>query len=584
MIPVRAYWRLLKKYLRPLRARVALLAVLLFTGIAFQVINPQLIRSFIDGAQQGAEISTLLSYAAAFVLLAVGHQALSVTSTYFAEQVGWTATNEMRAELAEHLLDLDMSFHKTKTPGELIERIDGDVTTLSNFFSAFVIHVVGNSVLVASVVFLMWREHPLIGIGMTAFALVAGVLMIGLQAVAIPWWREVRGKRAEFFGFLGEQLGGTEDIRANGAVPYMMHRFTLIHREWLPMEVRGRWGFSMLWATSIAVYVFGLALVFGLGSRLLTAGTITIGAVYLVFHYTEMIRHPIDQIRTQMEDLQKAGAGISRVEELFAARTHLPENGTRHLPAGPLAVEFDGVSFAYRDEASDGEAVLEDVDLDLAPGRVLGLLGRTGSGKSTMARLITRLYDPTEGVIRVGGVDLREVDRADRRARIGMVTQEVQLFRASVRENLTFFDAAVDDEEIWRVLLDLGLGDWIFGLADGLDTMLESGSGGLSAGQAQLLAFARIFLRDPGVVILDEASSRLDPATEVLIERAVDRLLENRTGIVIAHRLATVDRADDILILERGRIVEYGARRELAADQGSRFATLLRTGMEELLA
>jgi ATP-binding cassette subfamily B protein len=584
MIPVRAYWRLLSKYLRPLRARVVLLAVLLFTGIAFQVVNPQLIRAFIDGAQEGADMSTLLSYAAVFVLLAVGHQALSVTSTYFAEQVGWTATNEMRAALAEHLLDLDMSFHKTKTPGELIERIDGDVTTLSNFFSAFVIHVVGNSVLLASVIFLMWREHPLIGIGMTAFALVAGLLMIGLQAVAIPWWRAVRGKRAEFFGFLGEQLGGTEDIRANGAVPYMMHRFTLIHREWLPMEVRGRWGFSMLWATSIAVYVFGLALVFGLGSRLLTAGTITIGSVYLVFHYTELIRHPIDQIRTQMEDLQKAGAGIARVEELFAARTSLPEMGTRHLPDGPLAIEFDGVSFAYRDEASDGESVLEDVELDLAPGRVLGLLGRTGSGKSTMARLITRLYDPSDGVIRIGGIDLRDVERADRRARIGMVTQEVQLFRATVRENLTFFDERVDDERIWQVLLDLGLGDWVFGLSEGLDTMLESGSGGLSAGQAQLLAFARIFLRDPGVVILDEASSRLDPATEVLIERAVDRLLENRTGIVIAHRLATVDRADDILILERGRIVELGPRRELAADPETRFATLLRTGMEELLA
>jgi ATP-binding cassette subfamily B protein len=584
MIPVRAYWRLLRKYLRPLRARVVLLAVLLLTGIAFQVINPQLIRAFIDGAQAGADLSTLLSYAAIFVLLAVGHQALSVTSTYFAEQVGWTATNEMRAELAEHLLDLDMSFHKTKTPGELIERVDGDVTTLSNFFSAFVIHVVGNSVLLASVIFLMWREHPLIGIGMTAFALVAGVLMIGLQAVAIPWWRAVRGKRAEFFGFLGEQLGGTEDIRANGAVPYMMHRFTLIHREWLPMEVRGRWGFAMLWATSIAVYVFGLALVFGLGSGLLTAGTITIGSVYLVFHYTELIRHPIDQIRTQMEDLQKAGAGIARVEELFAARTHLPETGTRRLPEGPLALEFENVSFAYRDEASNGEAVLEDVDLDMAPGRVLGLLGRTGSGKSTMARLITRLYDPSEGVIRIGGIDLREVEREGRRARIGMVTQEVQLFRASVRENLTFFDEQVADDRIWTVLLELGLGDWVYGLPNGLDTMLESGSGGLSAGQAQLLAFARIFLRDPGLVILDEASSRLDPATEMLIERAVDRLLENRTGIVIAHRLATVDRADDILILERGRIVEFGPRRELASDPESRFATLLRTGMEELLA
>jgi ATP-binding cassette subfamily B protein len=181
-------------------------------------------------------------------------------------------------------------------------------------------------------------------------------------------------------------------------------------------------------------------------------------------------------------------------------------------------------------------------------------------------------------------MDLREVERENRRARIGMVTQEVQLFRATIRDNLTFFDATIPDTELWRVLTELGIGDWIHSLPKGLDTMLESGSGGVSAGQAQLLAFARIFLRDPGLVILDEASSRLDPATEVLIERAVDRLLQARTGVIIAHRLATVERADDILILERGRMVEYGPRRDLAADPASRFSSLLRTGMEELLA
>jgi ATP-binding cassette subfamily B protein len=165
-----------------------------------------------------------------------------------------------------------------------------------------------------------------------------------------------------------------------------------------------------------------------------------------------------------------------------------------------------------------------------------------------------------------------------------MVTQEVQLFRATVRENVTFFDETVPDDQIRAVLDELGMGVWLAGLPRGLDTMLESGSGGLSAGQAQLLAFARIFLRDPGLVILDEASSRLDPATETLIERAVDRLLTHRTGVIIAHRLATVDRADDILILERGRAVEFGAREALAADPDSRFSALLRTGMEELLA
>jgi ABC-type multidrug transport system fused ATPase/permease subunit len=584
MIPVRAYWRLLRHYLRPLRTRVITLWVLLLTGIAFQVVNPQLIRSFIDRALDGSEPSELLGLAAAFILLAVGHQALNVAATYFAEHVGWTATNEMRADLAEHLLDLDMSFHKGTSPGELIERIDGDVTTLSNFFSKFVVHVAGNLVLLVAVIALLWREHPWVGIGMTGFAVVAMVAMIGMQAVAIPWWKAVRGKRAEFFGFLGEQLGGTEDIRANGAVPYMMHRFTEVHREWLPLEVRGRFGFAVMWGTSIGVYVFGLAMVFWLGSALLSDQAITIGSVYLVFHYTDMLRHPVEQIRTQMEDLQKAGAGIERVQELFAARTRLPEEGDRTLPAGALGIEIIGVDFSYQDDESDGEIVLEGLDLELEAGKVIGLLGKTGSGKSTLARLLTRLYDPSAGEIRFGGIPLPNVERNDRRARIGMVTQEVQLFRATVRDNLTFFDESIADDRIWAVLEDLGIGAWVRSLPDQLDTMLESGSGGLSAGQAQLLAFARIFLRDPGLVILDEASSRLDPATEALIERAVDRLLEGRTGVIIAHRLATVDRADDILILEDGRAIEHGRRAALAADESSRFSGLLRTGMEELLA
>ncbi len=583
MIPVRAYWFLLRTYLRPLRARVVLLTILLFTGVTFQVINPQLIRSFIDRALEGSPSGDLLGLAATFALLAVGHQALNVAATWVAQDVGWTATNELRADLAAHVLDLDLSFHKTVTPGELIERIDGDVTTLSNFFSRFVIHVVGNLVLIVGIIALLWRESIWVGLGITVFAMAAMVAMLRLQAIAMPWWKEVRAKRAEFFGFLGEQLGGTEDIRASGAVPYMIHRFTKVMRNWLPAAVRARMGFSLLWGTSIVTYIVGVALVFWLGWSLLGSGTLTIGAVYLIFHYTEMLRHPIEQIRQQMEDLQRAGAGISRVQELFDRQPVLDTSGTRHLPDGALSVCLDRMSFRYQDEESNGDPVLREIELKLAPGRILGVLGRTGSGKSTLARLLTRLYDPTEGEVRLGGVPLPDVDVPNLRRRVGMVTQEVQLFRATVRDNLTFFDDTITDEQIWEVLSMLGLMDWTVSLGDGLDTVLETGSAGLSAGQAQLLAFARIFLREPGLVILDEASSRLDPATETLIERAVDRLMAERTGVIIAHRLATVERADDILILEDGEIVEFGERVALAADPETRFSNLLRTGLEEVL-
>jgi ABC-type multidrug transport system fused ATPase/permease subunit len=233
--------------------------------------------------------------------------------------------------------------------------------------------------------------------------------------------------------------------------------------------------------------------------------------------------------------------------------------------------------------------VLHDLSFTLAPGTVLGLLGRTGSGKTTLCRLLFRLYDPDEGVICFGcdgsrgTVDLCALSLGDLRRRVGVVTQDIQLFQASVRDNLTLFDADIPDEHIERAICDLGMGEWLAALPEGLDTELASGGGGLSAGEAQLLALTRIFLQDPGLVILDEASSRLDPATEAMIERAVDALIQERTAIVIAHRLGTVQRADEILILEGGRICEHGPRAELAGDPNSRFYTLLQAGLEEVL-
>lgn len=594
MIPVRSYWNLLSAYLRHQRARTVVLTILLFTGIGLQVLNPQIIRTFIDRATAGDETDSLIPIAMAFMAIAVVYQVLNVTATWMAEHIGWTATNELRQDLADHLLHLDMDFHKTHTPGELVERVDGDVTALSNFFGQFMINVVGNFVLLVGILLLLFRESVWVGASMTLFALAGLGVMVWIQRLATAWWAEVKAVRAEMFGFLGEQVGGTEDIRANGAARYMMRRFTRLLRRWLPAEVKGRHGWSVLWSTNVAVFAIGNVLVFSLGSWLFNNGTVTIGSVYLVFHYTEMLRHPLDRIRNQMEDFQKAGAGIGRVQALFDRETRLPRTGVDPLPVGALSVELDHVDFSYREEEDPsgvpngngngaGERVLHDMTVAVAPGRVLGLLGRTGSGKTTLARLLTRLYDPDQGVVRLGGVDARDADIHSLRRGVGMVTQDVQLFAASIRDNLTFFDRAVTDEQIFAALETLGLVGWVEAMPDGLDTVLEAGGGGLSAGEAQLLAFTRIFLEDPGLIVLDEASSRLDPATETLIETAVDRLLADRTGVIIAHRLDTVHRADDILILEQGRIAEFGDRVGLAADPGSRFSALLATGMEEVL-
>jgi ATP-binding cassette, subfamily B, bacterial len=583
MIPVRRYWKLLRDYLRPHRAGVAVLGLLVAGGIALQLINPQLMARIIDDAVEGAEASSLVGLALLFMVLAVAQQALALGATWVGQRIGWAATNELRADLADHCVRLDLAFHKQRTPGELIERIDGDVTALSNFFSQFAVHVVGNLVLLVGILVLLILESLWIGLVMIVFAAMSMVAMLRVHHLAVPWWTGMRARSAQFFGFVGEILGGTEEVRANGAAPFFMSRLTQILRGWLPDQVRAGRGWSALWSANVFIFAFSTALIYWLGERLFGAGDLTIGSVYLVFTYVELLRLPMERIRDQMEDLQKAGAGITRVEELFSVSTKVIDSGTDHLPAGPLSVSFDRVTFGYDDEDAGGGPALQEVSFDVGQRVVLGVLGRTGSGKTTVARLLTRLYDPDVGRVVVGGVQLPDVAAGELRRRVRMVSQDVQLFHATLRDNLTLFAESVDDQHLLDVLYRLGLGDWAMSLPSGLDTVLPPGGGGLSAGEGQLLAFARAFLADPGLVVLDEASSRLDPATERLIERAVDQLLAGRTGIIIAHRLATLERADEILIVDRGRVVEHGLRAVLASDPSSQFAHYLRVGLEEVL-
>jgi ABC-type multidrug transport system fused ATPase/permease subunit len=277
-----------------------------------------------------------------------------------------------------------------------------------------------------------------------------------------------------------------------------------------------------------------------LGWHLYQQGLITVGVAYLIVHYTGLIAMPIRELSQQAESLQNIGATVERMSEVLSLQSSIVDGPGAGLPVGePLSLEFDHINFAYHED----KPVLRDVSFHVEPGKVLGLLGRTGSGKTTIARLIFRLYDPQEGMIRLHGMDLRQATVAEVRQRVAFVTQDVQLFQASVRDNITFFNRTISDERILEVIEALELSDWLAGLPDGLDTRLQTGGRSLSAGEAQLLAFTRVFLRNPGLVVLDEASSRLDPATEQLIERAIDHLLKDRTAIIIAHRLGPVHRS-----------------------------------------
>jgi ATP-binding cassette subfamily B protein len=608
------YVRFLKRYLQKRFHLVTVLGIALFINIGLQIYNPQIMRRFIDSAMAGGEARLLTGLALTFIGIAVGYQLLGVLVVYITENLGWATTNDLRLDLSRYCLGLDMSFHAAHTPGEMIERIDGDVMALSNFFSQFILQVFGNVLLVFGVLLVLIREDWRVSLSLAIFVLITITILIRMANIAVPSWEKERQASADLYGFLEERLSGTEDIRSNNAMQYVLDRFYRLTRDLMRKTLQAAMKWAVLMNTTWVLFAFGTSLALVLCAYLYKIGAISLGTVFMIVYYSNMINWPLERITQQFQDLQKAGASLVRIMGIQRTVGKIPGEEDFELPAqnvlspGALSVAFEGVTFGYSDSLSTAskkeppapdepqveadpelkEMVLCNISFQLAPGRIIGLLGRTGSGKTTLTRLLFRLYDPDQGHIRLGEdgrlVDITQVPPQELRRRVGMVTQNIQLFHATVRENLTFFDASLPDEKILEAIQDLGLNEWFESLPNGLATELSSGGGGLSAGEAQLLAFTRIFLRDPGLVILDEATSRLDPATEHLIEQAVDKLVRNRTAIIVAHRLGTVQRADDILILEDGEIIEYGERLHLIGDSDSHFYHLLETGLEEVLA
>jgi len=568
-------WRRLLAYLRPYRRLVFGLGTTLFASIALQVLTPQIVKVFLDRALSptGGPTFTLTVLYVGAVLL---QQGCRVTAAWLGEVLGWLTTNELRADLLAHCLSLDAEFHVRRSPGELIERVDGDLNGLSLFFAEFLLNVLGSVLLLVGVLIVVTIQQPVAGAVLFPVAVLSLAALVAVRRVAAGAWERSREDSAVLFGFLEERLAGTQDIRSSGAEAHTLRGFYGRARDRLWSTSRARVFDAIPWTANGWIVALATAVSFVVPTMLVRRGTLAVGGAFVLYFYARLLLQPLANVSHQVEQLQQAIAGGRRVLSLLAETSAIVDGERDTLDDGPLRVRFQHVRFGY---GSDPD-VLHDVDLDVPPGTVMGVVGRTGSGKSSLARLTVRLHDVRSGQVEVGGVDVRSLTREALRGRVALVTQEVHVLRASVRDNLTLFDPSVDDTRILAAVEALGLGPWFAALPDGLDTVVREGGAGLSAGEAQLLSFGRAFLADPGVVVLDEASSRLDPATEVVLETAIDRLLAGRTGIVIAHRMATLSRCDTICVLDAGRVVELGDRTELADDQDSRFGRLLRTGLD----
>jgi ATP-binding cassette, subfamily B, bacterial len=411
---------------------------------------------------------------------------------------------------------------------------------------------------------------PIVGVIVFVYIVASSAALIRVRNRVTAEAAVEQGAMADLYGGIEEQLVALEDLRANGGRNHAISQFTTSARKAFRAGVIRQVASMRVWGVVTLIISWGGACSIALSALLVRRNDITIGTAFTLFQYVNMLHGPLDDIIHQLDVVQKAGGASHRVAALFAHTTAIEQRSTTTPPSGPLSVEFRNVSFRYRDdEGDDDELVLNDVSLTIAAGTSLGVVGRTGGGKTTLGRQLLRLIEPTEGTVFLGGVPIGDIAEHELRRRVALVPQDVHLLSGTVRDNTSLFDPHVNDDQVVDALIAVGLSD----LANDLDRSLADGSA-LSAGEAQLLALARVWLRDPDLIVLDEATSRVDPATEARIEAAIARLLDGRTAIVIAHRLSTLSALDAIAVVDAGRIIEHGSHDELASSDG-RFAALL---------
>jgi ATP-binding cassette subfamily B protein len=581
-------------YARRYRSWLSVFVLLVIADAAIGAAIPLIYRSVIDQGIGDDRRGLIVALAGALAVLALASAAVSLTTRWYSARIGEGLIHDLRTEVFDHVQRMPIGFFSKAQTGALVTRLNSDVQGAQQAFTSVLSNVVGNIAVVATTLgamfVLSWQLTLLSLVLLPLFVLPAR--WVGVKLAAIT--RE----RYQLNGEMGQMM--TERFNVSGAlVVKLFGRPDDESAEFAGRAARVRDTgvtqamYGTFFMTSLALLAsLATAAVYGFGGIFTLEGKLAVGTLVALTAYLNRLYGPLTALSNVQVDVMTTLVSFERVLEVLDLEpTILDAEDPTPIPSGPVAVDLIDVSFRYPTSAEvslaslegvtllddrPSEPVLHGIDLHVEPGRTLALVGPSGAGKSTIAGLLSRLYDPTTGQVRLGGVDLRDSTLADVSRTVGVVAQDVHLFHDTLAANLRYADPAATDEQIVDALREAQVWDVIEKLPDGIHTVVGDRGHRLSGGEKQRIAIARLLLKNPGVVVLDEATAHLDATSEVAVQEALARVLQGRTSVVIAHRLSTIRDADEIAVIEGGRVVERGTHDDLVA-AGGLYATLVHT-------